>query len=50
VIDSLDKGGCKKCGKEKDFSQPLGRLVRKEIKLVHNLGNAEYYMQGSLIK
>ena len=48
ILDSCDKGICKKCGKEKDFSRPLGRLTRKEVKLVRDLGNAEYYMQGAL--
>ena len=47
-IDSHDKGVCKKCGEEKDFSQPVGRLTRKEFKFVNNLGKGEYYMQGIL--
>ena len=48
ILDFHDKGICKKCSKEKEFSQPLGRLTRKEITLVRALGNAEYYMQGAL--
>jgi len=48
ILDSCDKGICKKCGREKDFSQPLERLIKKEVKLIYDLGNAEYYMQGRI--
>lgn len=48
MIDSNERGVCKKCGKEKDFSEPLGRLTRKEVQLVHSLIFGEYYMQGTL--
>jgi Fe2+ or Zn2+ uptake regulation protein len=47
ILDSCDKGVCKKCGKVKDFSQPIERLTRKEVKLVNSFNN-EFYLQGSI--
>jgi len=47
MIDSCDKGVCKKCGKIKDFSQPPIRLTKAERSELR-INNNEFYLQGSV--
>ena len=45
MLDSRDRGACKKCGKKKDFSPPPIRLTYAE-KCEHRKETNEYYLQG----
>ena len=45
MLDSSSKGVCKICGEEKDFSQKIERLTRKEVKLINGF-NDTFYLQG----
>lgn len=47
VLDSCDKGVCKKCGSIKDFSPPPERLTRLEKAETRKL-NHDFYRQGRI--
>lgn len=46
VIDSSDKGVCKVCGEEKDFSPPPIKLVKAERWGLKKPFNHHFYRQG----
>ena len=51
MLNTIGKGICKNCGKQKDFSLPPIRFTELEKRLLETLvsaGKEEFYWQGSL--
>ena len=48
MLDSCDKGICKHCGEQRNFSPPTERLTRAERAETRIFFNHDYYWKGSI--
>ncbi len=48
ILDTSNKGICKKCGKSKDFSEPPIILTKQEKREIKAPFNDDFYKRGSI--
>ena len=48
ILDSFNQGVCKKCGREKDFSEPPIKLTKLEKSSFRAIFNHDFSVRGKL--